>query len=170
METASVPSFPTSSVGANLPHSSPGFFQDPDTYTAIKSGITPLGEVQEYQLGAMLRRIYADPASETAIVDLSPEVVVASQLSSTADGGGSRASFDSAVALWQGFYPPAPAYVQLQRGRRRFADSRERTAAFRPSPSLTVPISRARSVDISTFRSMLSSQRSEEHTSELQSQ
>lgn len=58
----------------------------------------------------MLRRYYAE-----SIVDLSSEVVVPSQLRSTADGGGSRASFDSAVALWQGFYPPAPkSVVSLQ--------------------------------------------------------
>lgn len=64
--------------------------------------ITPLGETQEFQLGGLIRRTYLDPTSPTVIAGISSDVVVASQLTSTVDGGGEGGViFDSAVALWQ---------------------------------------------------------------------
>ncbi|ORY50682.1 histidine phosphatase superfamily [Leucosporidium creatinivorum] len=84
-----------------------GFYQDPNGYTASDTAITPLGEVQNYQLGQMLRNLYAADDSPTKISGLSNTTLVPSQINSTADGGGEGGViFDSAVALWQGFYPP----------------------------------------------------------------
>ncbi|KDE09271.1 hypothetical protein MVLG_00589 [Microbotryum lychnidis-dioicae p1A1 Lamole] len=84
-----------------------GFYQNPNTYAASNTSITPLGEQQLYQVGNMLRTIYADPSSDRAIQGLSNSTLNAAQINSTADGGGEGGViFDSAVALWQGFYPP----------------------------------------------------------------
>ncbi|SCZ88234.1 BZ3500_MvSof-1268-A1-R1_Chr2-1g04276 [Microbotryum saponariae] len=84
-----------------------GFYQNPNTYAASKTSITPLGEQQLYRVGNMLRTIYADPSSDRAIQGLSNSTLNAAQINSTADGGGEGGViFDSAVALWQGFYPP----------------------------------------------------------------
>lgn len=63
--------------------------------------------MQNYALGQMLRNIYADDLSSAAIPGLSNTTLVASQINSTADGGGEGGViFDSAIAMWQGFYPP----------------------------------------------------------------
>ncbi|KAI5480071.1 hypothetical protein MNV49_002036 [Pseudohyphozyma bogoriensis] len=84
-----------------------GFYQSPSTYTATATQITPLGEAQEYQLGDLMRRTYADPTSEWAVTNLSYPAMAPSQLNSTVDGGGEGGViYDSAVAFWQGFYPP----------------------------------------------------------------
>ncbi|SCV72155.1 BQ2448_4849 [Microbotryum intermedium] len=84
-----------------------GFYQNPNTYAASHTSITPLGEQQLYQVGNMLRTIYAESTSDRAIEGLSNSTLNAAQINSTADGGGEGGViFDSAVALWQGFYPP----------------------------------------------------------------
>lgn len=55
-----------------------------------------------FRLGQMLRSIYADDASPAAVAGLSNTTLVASQINSTADGGGEGGViFDSAVAMWQ---------------------------------------------------------------------
>lgn len=81
--------------------SSPGFYQSPTTYTASATAITPLGEVQEYQLGDMMRRTYAlSSNTATYIAGLSETELIATQLNSTADGGGEGGViFDSAIAF-----------------------------------------------------------------------
>lgn len=84
-----------------------GFYQDPDAYTASDTQITPLGENQNFQLGAMLRNIYAGTDASRAIQGLSPTTLAPAQVNSTADAGGEGSTiYDSAMALWQGFYPP----------------------------------------------------------------
>ncbi|GAA5864430.1 hypothetical protein JCM8547_005817 [Rhodosporidiobolus lusitaniae] len=84
-----------------------GFYQNPTTYTASDTVLTPLGEQQNYQLGQMLNAIYAGNDSTRAIAGLSSTEMVGSQISSIADAGGEGSViWDSAVALWQGFYPP----------------------------------------------------------------
>jgi len=77
--------------------------QDPDAYTASDTQITPLGENQNFQLGAMLRNIYAGSDTARAINGLSSTTLVPSQVNSTADAGGEGSTiYDSAMALWQG--------------------------------------------------------------------
>ncbi|GAA5883974.1 hypothetical protein JCM16303_001343 [Sporobolomyces ruberrimus] len=85
-----------------------GFYQDPDQYTASDTQITPLGENQCFQLGAMLRGIYGEGTGSTrAIGGLSSTTLKPEQVNSTADAGGEGSTiYDSAVSLWQGFYPP----------------------------------------------------------------
>lgn len=54
-----------------------------------------------------MRRTYADPTSATAIAGLGESVLIPTQINATADGGGEGGViYDSAVAFWQGFYPP----------------------------------------------------------------
>ena len=77
-----------------------GFYQSPTTYTATATSITAVGEVEEFQLGDLLRRTYADETSTTHITGLNPTTLTATQLNSTADGGGEGGViFDSAVAF-----------------------------------------------------------------------
>lgn len=40
-----------------------GFYQDPQSYTASDTTITPLGSLQEYQSGIGMRSRYLDPQS-----------------------------------------------------------------------------------------------------------
>lgn len=88
----------------------PGFYQDPKTYTATSTAITPVGEVQEYQLGSLLRSIYVNTSSPHYVTGLNPVTLIDPQINSTVDGGGEGSVvFDSAVALFQGLYPPNPA-------------------------------------------------------------
>ncbi|GAA5949386.1 hypothetical protein JCM3765_003392 [Sporobolomyces pararoseus] len=85
-----------------------GFYQNPDQYTASDTQITPLGENQCFQLGSMLRNIYAEGAgSSRAIEGLSSTSLNPSQVNATADAGGEGSTiYDSAMSFWQGFYPP----------------------------------------------------------------
>lgn len=85
-----------------------GFYQNPDQYTASDTQITPLGENQCFQLGAMLRNIYAEGSGSTrAISGLSSTTLNPSQINATADAGGEGSTiYDSAMSLWQGLYPP----------------------------------------------------------------
>ncbi|GAA5959601.1 hypothetical protein JCM21900_002951 [Sporobolomyces salmonicolor] len=84
-----------------------GFYQSPTTYTASDTVVTPLGEVQNYQLGQMLRSIYTGSDASRAISGLSSTTFNGYQINATADAGGEGSViYDSALALWQGFYPP----------------------------------------------------------------
>lgn len=67
---------------------SPGFYQSPVTYTATATSITTLGEQQEYQLGTMLRGVYANTTSPNYVVGLNTSLLLSSQYTSFADGGG----------------------------------------------------------------------------------
>lgn len=86
---------------ADLFSTAPGFYQSPSTYTATATAITPVGEVQEYQLGDLMRRTYAVSSNtQTYITGLSETDLTATQLNSTADGGGEGGViFDSAIAF-----------------------------------------------------------------------
>ncbi|CAL1713509.1 unnamed protein product [Somion occarium] len=88
-----------------------GFYQDPDSYTASATSITPLGEKQESQLGSLLRSLYLDASSPTYIqgISNSTSLFQQSQVAVRADAGGEGGViFDSAVALLQGLWPPTP--------------------------------------------------------------
>jgi len=89
-----------------------GFYQDPTTYAASNTVVTPLGTVQEVQLGRTLRSIYLDDTSPTAIDGINAALVNTSQIKVRADAGDEGGViFDSSIALLQGLYPPSPAQV-----------------------------------------------------------
>ncbi|KAF7799398.1 hypothetical protein EIP86_010631 [Pleurotus ostreatoroseus] len=82
-----------------------GFYQDPLTYTPSQTSITPLGEIEEFQLGSFLQSIYANPRSPNFIgLD---SLFNQSQVQARADAGGEGGViFDSSIALLQGLFPP----------------------------------------------------------------
>ncbi|GAA6025568.1 hypothetical protein JCM10207_002706, partial [Rhodosporidiobolus poonsookiae] len=83
------------------------FYQNPVSYAASDTVLTPLGEQQNFRLGQILNSIYAANESDRKIEGLSATEMVGSQINSTADAGGEGSViWDSAVSLWQGFYPP----------------------------------------------------------------
>ncbi|KAJ3491134.1 hypothetical protein NLI96_g916 [Meripilus lineatus] len=84
------------------------FFQNPRTYAASQTSITPLGEQQEFELGALLRSLYLDQDSPTFIEGISPStsVVRPDQIIARADAGDEGGViFDSTIALLQGLFP-----------------------------------------------------------------
>ncbi|GAA5821735.1 hypothetical protein JCM11251_000998 [Rhodosporidiobolus azoricus] len=84
-----------------------GFFQNPNTYASTDTGLTPLGEQQNFRLGQLLNSIYAADNSSRKIEGLSSIEMVGKQINATADAGGEGSVIDdSATSLWQGFYPP----------------------------------------------------------------
>ncbi|KAI6129684.1 histidine phosphatase superfamily [Pisolithus croceorrhizus] len=83
-----------------------GFYQDPDTYTATATQITPLGNQQEYQLGTYLRSVYLNESSPSYIQGLSTGLFNQSQVFVQADlGGEAGVIYDSCVSLTQGLWP-----------------------------------------------------------------
>ncbi|KAI8971150.1 phosphoglycerate mutase-like protein [Trametes punicea] len=97
-----------------------GFYQDPETYTASSTLITPLGEKQEFQLGSLLRSLYLNASAPTyiqGIADLD-SLFDPTQVIVRADAGDEGGViFDSAVALVQGLWPATPrASTQLANG------------------------------------------------------
>ncbi|POY76411.1 hypothetical protein BMF94_0609 [Rhodotorula taiwanensis] len=86
------------------------YYQNPETYDSTDTVLTALGEQQNYQMGQMMRRIYAGADPSRAIAGLSNTTFVDSAISSMADAGGEGSViYDSALAFWQGFYPPNPS-------------------------------------------------------------
>ncbi|KAI0088497.1 phosphoglycerate mutase-like protein [Irpex rosettiformis] len=86
-----------------------GFYQDPTTYTPSATSITPLGEIQEFALGNLIRSLYLDPAGPKYIGATSP-LFNQSQVAVRADAGGEGGViFDSAIAVTQGLFPPNAA-------------------------------------------------------------
>ncbi|RPD56153.1 phosphoglycerate mutase-like protein [Lentinus tigrinus ALCF2SS1-7] len=86
-----------------------GFYQDPDTYTASATAITPLGEQQEFRLGSLIRSRYLNSSSASFISGISStgSLFAQNQVAVRADAGGEGGViFDSAVALTQGLWPP----------------------------------------------------------------
>ncbi|KAK4046977.1 hypothetical protein OIO90_006369 [Microbotryomycetes sp. JL221] len=81
---------------------------DPDTYKASDTRITPLGERQCFELGQLLRFRYGSSNSTTVIKGLTLDGVLnPNQFNVTADAGGEGGVIsDSAVALFQGWFPP----------------------------------------------------------------
>ncbi|EPT00307.1 hypothetical protein FOMPIDRAFT_1163334 [Fomitopsis schrenkii] len=86
-----------------------GYYQSPDTYTASDTIITPLGEQEEWQLGALLRSIYLNESSSSYIQGIAPasSVFNLSQVQVHADNSGEGSVImDSAAALVQGLWQP----------------------------------------------------------------
>jgi len=88
-----------------------GFYQDPNDYTASNTAITPLGNVEELQLGTQLRSIYLN-SSSPSVIPINNTIAQGTQYLIRADGGGERGViFNSAVSLLQGLFPPTPTYA-----------------------------------------------------------
>ncbi|KAF9485883.1 phosphoglycerate mutase-like protein [Pholiota conissans] len=89
-----------------------GFFQDPITYTASNTAITPLGNAQSIQLGAQIRSIYFDDNSSPYFIStVNNTIAQDNQLMIRADAGGERGViFNSAVSFLQGLFPATTTY------------------------------------------------------------
>ncbi|KAJ7644343.1 histidine phosphatase superfamily [Roridomyces roridus] len=89
-----------------------GFYQDPLTYTASLTSITPLGTVQEFQLGQQLRGKYLNSHSPLFIPGIAADLFDQTQIHVRADAGGELGViYDSAVALLQGLFPATPSFT-----------------------------------------------------------
>ncbi|KAI0330803.1 phosphoglycerate mutase-like protein [Cubamyces sp. BRFM 1775] len=97
-----------------------GFYQDPDTYTASSTVITPLGEQEEFQLGSLLRSVYLSTSAPNYIQGIAnaTSLFQPTQVIVRADAGDEGGViYDSAVALVQGLWPVTPkASTQLANG------------------------------------------------------
>ncbi|KAJ7070028.1 histidine phosphatase superfamily [Mycena amicta] len=94
-----------------------GFYQDPDTYTASATTITPLGTQQEFQLGQLLRSMYLNSSSALNIAGMNDTLVNQNQIHVRADAGGELGViYDSAVALLQGLFPANTSYADVVNG------------------------------------------------------
>ncbi|KZO89695.1 phosphoglycerate mutase-like protein [Calocera viscosa TUFC12733] len=83
-----------------------GFYQDPTSYTASNTVITPLGEVQEYQSGTGVRARYLTPGGASYMPQISAAVPNINQIDVRADAGGEGGVIvDSAYAFMQGLFP-----------------------------------------------------------------
>ncbi|KDR82624.1 hypothetical protein GALMADRAFT_835279 [Galerina marginata CBS 339.88] len=89
-----------------------GFYQDPTSYSASNTALTPLGNLQLYELGQELRNIYFVSSSPSFISTVNNQLVQDSQIYIRADAGGEGGViFNSAVSLLQGLYPPSLNYT-----------------------------------------------------------
>ncbi|KAF8483713.1 phosphoglycerate mutase-like protein [Russula ochroleuca] len=87
-----------------------GYHQDPYTYQSSHTDSTPLGEVQAFQLGALLRKEYFDESSPNYIHNIRTDLVNLDQVHARIKNGGEgRVVFDTTIALLQGLFPPTPA-------------------------------------------------------------
>ncbi|KAI0002254.1 phosphoglycerate mutase-like protein [Russula compacta] len=83
------------------------YFQDPITYQSSRTDSTPLGEVQAFQLGTLLRKDYFDQSSDNYIHNIRTDLVDLDQVHARIKNGGEgRVVFDSTIALLQGLFPP----------------------------------------------------------------
>lgn len=82
------------------------FYQDPTTYTASETVITPLGTEQEFLLGQLLRSIYLNESSPSWISGVNNSIVNLTQIEVRADDGAEgNVVVSSAIALIQGLFP-----------------------------------------------------------------
>ncbi|KAI0049391.1 phosphoglycerate mutase-like protein [Auriscalpium vulgare] len=88
-----------------------GFYQDPTTYAASHTSITPLGNAQEFALGDALRQLYLNESSPSHVQNMNAGLFNDSQVWMRADAGDEGGViFDSAVSLSQGLWPATSAY------------------------------------------------------------
>jgi hypothetical protein len=92
-----------------------GFYQDPTTYTPSNTAITPLGNLESFQLGGLIRSLYLNESSPSFIASVNNSIVQDAQVHIRADGGGERGViYNSAVSLLQALWPPTSAYKSVQ--------------------------------------------------------
>lgn len=83
-----------------------GFYQNPDTYTATGTVITPLGNQQEYMLGSYLRSLYLNQSSPSYLPGMSTGLFNPAQVFIQADcGDEGGVIYDSCVSVTQGLWP-----------------------------------------------------------------
>lgn len=88
-----------------------GFYQDPTSYSASNTEITPLGNQQSFQLGEYLRSRYMNGSSPYFIQNISQGLVDVDHILIRADAGGEGdVIYDSALSTMQGLWPANPAY------------------------------------------------------------
>lgn len=88
-----------------------GFYQDPNSYSASNTEITPLGNQQTFQLGEYLRSRYMNGSSPYFIQNISQGLLDPDQILIRADGGGEGdVIYDSALSTMQGLWPASVAY------------------------------------------------------------
>jgi prostatic aicd phosphatase len=88
-----------------------GFYQNPDSYTASGTEITPLGNEQSFQLGEYIRSRYINSSSPHYIQNISQGLVDPDQILLLADAGGEGdVIYDSAVSTMQGLWPANAGY------------------------------------------------------------
>ncbi|VDC04591.1 unnamed protein product [Peniophora sp. CBMAI 1063] len=84
-----------------------GLYQDPLTYAASHTTITPLGAAQELALGALLRQRYLNSSSPNHIASMNTGLVNDTQVVVRTDSGDEGGViYASANALLQGLFPP----------------------------------------------------------------
>ncbi|KAJ9099299.1 hypothetical protein QFC21_004180 [Naganishia friedmannii] len=82
-----------------------GYFQDPHSYTASDTTITPLGSVQTYNSGVGLRNRYFAADAGRRLQGISWPKVDLTQVDFTADASEGQVIVDSTYSLAQGLYP-----------------------------------------------------------------
>ncbi|KAI0037178.1 phosphoglycerate mutase-like protein [Vararia minispora EC-137] len=87
------------------------FFQDPLTYNPSETTLTPLGTVQENQLGRYLQDIYINAHSSSHIGGIDFPIAKLDQILVRADAAGEGATIvSSTAALLSGLFPPTSAF------------------------------------------------------------
>jgi hypothetical protein len=67
-------------------------------------------QVQAFQLGTLLRKLYFDASSDSYIHNVRTDLVNLDQVHARIKNGGEgRVVFDTTIALLQGLFPPTPA-------------------------------------------------------------
>ncbi|KAH8922186.1 phosphoglycerate mutase-like protein [Atractiella rhizophila] len=85
-----------------------GFYQDPETYTAADTEVTPLGENQLFSVGQYMRSVYLNASSPSYIQGgISTGLYDEDQVQVSADGGGEGTTIIDSTSAWmQGMWPP----------------------------------------------------------------
>ncbi|KAI0031109.1 phosphoglycerate mutase-like protein [Vararia minispora EC-137] len=87
------------------------FFQDPLTYDPSETTLTPLGTVQENQLGHFLQDVYISADSSSHIDGIDFPVANVDQILVRADAAGEGATIvGSTAALLSGLFPPTSSF------------------------------------------------------------
>jgi len=87
------------------------FFQNPITYDPSDTTLTPLGTVQENQLGHFLQNTYIKNSSASHIQGIEFPVANLDQLLVRADAAGEGVTIvSSTMALLSGLFPPTPEF------------------------------------------------------------
>ena len=88
-----------------------GFFQSPTNYTSTATSLTTTGEQQSFQLGAMLKALYANATSPNLIQGLNIGLIDSKQYTSISDGGGEGGTLNPRIsALSLPFSPTFPCW------------------------------------------------------------
>ncbi|KAI5119299.1 hypothetical protein M0805_008214 [Coniferiporia weirii] len=88
-----------------------GFYQDPLTYDASQTTITPLGNQEEFELGGVLRSMYLETNSSSLITNVSTGLFNPLEVLVSADSGDEGGViYDSAVSVVQGLWPATTNY------------------------------------------------------------